>query len=161
MSALFGAEDHARLAALRTAHYPADRNRVDAHLTLFRHLPPSIEAELRARLADAARAPPPAAAIAGVVDLGGGTALRVDSPALAAIREDLADAFHASLTPQDRAPWRPHVTIQNKADPAAAHQLRRALSAGFRRRPLAIAGLAAWRYRDGRWELASRHPFRG
>ncbi|MGV3478558.1 MAG: 2'-5' RNA ligase family protein [Sphingobium sp.] len=161
MSALFGANDHARLTALRTAHYPAERNQLDAHLTLFHHLPPSVAPELRARLGEAARAPPPEATITGIMDLGRGTALAVFSPVLEDIREALADAFHSLLLPQDRAPWRPHVTIQNKVKPMAAHALQRSLSAVFKPRPLAISGLAAWHYRNGSWEVASRHPFRG
>jgi len=158
---LFGAEDRARLTALRAAHYPADRNRLDAHLTLFHHLPPSIEPELRTRLAEAVRVAAPPATIAGILDLGRGTALRVECPVLEAIRDRLADAFDTLLMPQDRAAWRPHVTIQNKVEPAVARALQRSLSAGFQRRPIMIAGLAAWHYRDGPWELASRHPFRG
>jgi 2'-5' RNA ligase len=95
------------------------------------------------------------------MDLGGGTALRIDSPKLEDIRERLADAFHRLLLPQDRAGWRPHVTIQNKVEPAAAKALQHALQRDFRPHPLTIAGLAAWRYRDGLWEALSRHPFRG
>ena len=37
----------------------------------------------------------------GIIDLGEGTALRVESEALAAIREELADAFAGLLMPQD------------------------------------------------------------
>ena len=161
MSALFGARDHTWLTALRTEHYPAERNRLDAHLTLFHHLPPSVAPELRSRLAQAARTRVPEARITGIMDLGRGTALRVSSPVLEDIREMLADAFHSLLTPQDCAPWRPHVTIQNKVEPMAAHTLQRSLSAGFKPRSLAISGLAAYYYRDGPWEVASRHPFRG
>lgn len=145
---------------MRREHYPPELNRVPAHLTLFRHLPPSIEAELASRLAAATAAPPPPAEIAGIIDLGEGTALRVESDALVAIRESLADAFHGLLTPQDRAPWRPHVTIQNKVPPRAARQLQQRLRAGFAPRPLAIRALASWRYRDGPWEPLRTHPFR-
>lgn len=161
MSALFGARDHAWLTALRSEHYPPERNRLEAHLTLFHHLPPSVAAELRGRLAEAARARPPEATITGIMDLGRGTALIVSSPMLEDIRDALADAFHSLLTPQDRTPWRPHVTVQNKVEPMAARALQRSLSMGFKPRPLAISGLAAWYYRDGPWEVASCHPFRG
>ncbi|MBY8823039.1 2'-5' RNA ligase family protein [Sphingomonas colocasiae] len=143
VSALFGASDHARLTALRTEHYPAERNRLDAHLTLFHHLPPSVAPELRARLGEAARARPPEAMITGIMDLGRGTAYAVSSPPLEDIRDALADAFDPLLIPQDRAPWRPHVTIQNKVEPMAARALQRSLSAGFKPRPLTISGLAA------------------
>jgi hypothetical protein len=134
---------------------------VPAHLTLFAHLPPSIESELGRRLAAAASAPPPRARVAGVMDLGTGTAFRVESDALTEIHAGLADAFHGLLTPQDRAPWHPHVTIQNKVEPRAARRLQTLLRATFRPRPLAIRGLASWRYRGGPWEPLGRYMFRG
>jgi hypothetical protein len=134
---------------------------VPAHLTLFRHLPPAVEGELGRRLAAYAAAPAPAAAIAGVIDLGGGTALRVESEGLEDIRHDLALALRGLLTPQDLAPWRPHVTIQNKVEPKEARALQARLRAGFERRPLAIRGLAAWRYLEGPWEPVKSWTFRG
>jgi hypothetical protein len=132
-----------------------------AHLTLFRQLPPSVETELDGRLAAYARTAPPAASVAGIMDLGEGTALKVESEALEDIRYDLAESLHGLLTPQDAAPWRPHVTIQNKVDPGEARRLQQALRAGFRVRPLAIRALATWRYRDGMWEPVKTYPFRG
>jgi hypothetical protein len=134
---------------------------VPAHLTLFRQLPPSVEAELDRRLALYARTPPPVAAIAGIMDLGEGTALRVESEELEDMRADLAAALHGLLTPQDAAPWRPHVTIQNKVEPGEARSLQRKLEAEFRPRPLAIRALASWRYRDGPWEAIKTYSFRG
>ena len=160
VTALFGPGDDGWLQQLRRDHYPAALNRVPAHLTLFRHLPPSLESELSARLAAATTAPPPPAAVAGIVDLGQGTALRVDSPALEAIRDDLAEAFHGLLMPQDQAAWRPHITIQNKVEPREARRLQQALGARFEPRPLAIRALASWRYRNGSWEKLKTHPFR-
>jgi hypothetical protein len=160
VTALFGAGDDGWLQQLRRTHYPPERNRVPAHLTLLRQLPPSLEAELSSRLAAATAAPPPAATIAGIMDLGEGTALRVESPALDEIREALADAFFGLLTPQDLAAWRPHVTIQNKVEPREARALQQRLSAGFEPRPLAIRALASWRYADGPWLPLKTHAFR-
>ncbi len=160
VTALFGPGDDGWIQALRRAHYPAELNHVPAHLTLFRHLPPSLEAELSRRLAEAASAPPPRAEITGIIDLGEGTALRVASPELEQIRDDLAEAFHGLLMPQDQAPWRPHITIQNKVDPREARALQRQLRASFEPRPLAIRALASWRYLGGPWQALRTHPFR-
>ena len=157
---MFGDGDNGWLQQLRRTHYPPERNRVPAHLTLFRQLPPSLEAELAQRLTAAAAAPPPGATIAGIVDLGEGTALRVESEALAAIRGELADAFQGLLTPQDLTLWRPHVTIQNKVEPRDAKRLQQQLRATLEPRPLAIRALATWRYRDGPWEPLRTHSFR-
>jgi hypothetical protein len=160
VTATFGDGDNGWLQELRRAHYPPERNRVPAHLTLFRQLPPSVEGELGRRLARAAAARAPRATIARVIDLGEGTALGVESPELEAIRGELAEALHGLRTPQDQAPWRPHVTIQNKVAPREARALQQRLRAGFEPRPLAIRGLAAWRYLDGPWEPIRSWSFR-
>ena len=161
VTALFAPGDDGWLQELRRAHYPPDRNRVPAHLTLFRQLPPSIERELSRRLAAAAAAPPPRAALAGEIDLGEGTALRVESEDLEDLRHGLAEALHGLLTPQDQAPWRAHVTVQNKVEPREARALQQQLRATFVPRPLEIRALATWRYLGGPWEKIRDFPFRG
>ncbi|HZG07622.1 MAG TPA: 2'-5' RNA ligase family protein [Allosphingosinicella sp.] len=146
---------------MRRAHFPPERNQVPAHLTLFHHLPPDLARELDRRLAVLAAEPAPRAAIASVMDLGAGTALRIESRELEEMRGELAQAFHGLLTPQDQAPWRPHITIQNKVEPREAKRLQQQLRATFEPRPLAIRGLASWRYLGGPWETIKRYSFRG
>ena len=160
VTALFGAEDHAYLDGLRRQHFPPERNQLAAHLTLFHHLSPEIAPELKRRLNDLTRGQPaPQAWLGGVMSLGRGIAFRVESPELQAIRADLADAFATLLTPQDRAGWRPHVTIQNKVAANVARALHDELSATYQRRPLKIAGLASWWYRGGPWDSHTVHKF--
>ena len=160
VSALFGREDQAFFDRERAAHFPPERNQLAAHLTLFHHLPPSIEHELGRRLAEETRGvPAPDARLAGVMSLGRGVAYRIDSPGLASIRAALAEAFAGLLTPQDQAGWRAHVTIQNKVAPAEAKALLRDLEDGFRPRPLRLAALASWWYRGGPWEPIGRYAF--
>ena len=57
VTALFGDGDNGWLQQLRRENYPPGLNRVPAHLTLFRHLPPSVEVELGRRLARAVASP--------------------------------------------------------------------------------------------------------
>jgi hypothetical protein len=161
VTATFGDGDNGWLQELRRTHYPIERNQVPAHLTLFRQLPPSVDAELGRRLAHYASAAPPRAAITGVMDLGQGTALRVESEELEDIRYDLALALRGLLTPQDMTSWRPHITIQNKVEPREARTLQKALRATFDPRPLSIRALASWRYLGGPWEPLKTHVFRG
>ena len=160
VSALLGAQDFAWLDDLRRRHYPVQHNRLPAHLTLFRHLPPSVAAELRQRLTQATRTGRPAAKAVGPVDLDGGVAIRIASPALEAIRADLADALFSLLMPQDQAGWQPHVTIQNKVPAAEGRALAKRLAATFVPRAVRIDGLAVWSYRGGLWGPVSRHMFR-
>ena len=161
VTATFGDGDNGWLQQLRRTHYPPERNQVPAHLTLFRHLAPSLESEVGRRIAGYAAAPAPRATIAGIMDLGQGTALRVDSEELEDMRYDLALALQGMLTPQDAAPWRPHVTIQNKVEAREARRLQAQLRATFEPRPLAIRGLALWRYLGGPWEPVKSWTFRG
>jgi hypothetical protein len=160
LTAALGDADFAWADALRRAHFPSDRNVVPAHLTLFHHLPPSVEGELLDRMKRACAGAAPAARIARVLNLGGGVAFGIDSPDLMALRDDLADAFAGLLTPQDRATPRLHITVQNKVPAAEAKRLAEELARGFRPRPLRIAGLSAWRYRDGPWEAVKTVRFR-
>lgn len=160
VTALFAAADQAWFDSLRRAHYPAERNRLPAHLTLFHHLPPSQVAEVKHRLSlETHGVARPPATLREPYSLGSGVAWRIESAALADIRARLGEAFAGLLVPQDMAGWRPHVTIQNKVAPDTARALLAAMRAGFRARPVTITGLAAWWYRDGRWEPLSRHMF--
>ena len=89
VTALLGDADFAWADGLRRAHFPAERNRVAAHLTLFHHLAPSLGDELARRLvAETRQEPPPPARIAGVMRLAQGTAFRVDSAELEVIRAE-------------------------------------------------------------------------
>jgi hypothetical protein len=160
VTALLGRGDQALFDGLRREHYPPERNVLAAHLTLFHHLPPSVEDELKRRLTEATRGQrAPAAKAAGLMSLGRGVAVKIESPGLAAIRHELCAAFAGLLTLQDAGGWRPHVTIQNKVAPSLAKLLLGALSKDFRPREVGIAGLAAWWYRGGPWEPISRHMF--
>ncbi|QDP20466.1 2'-5' RNA ligase family protein [Sphingomonas xanthus] len=161
VTAEFGRTDFAWLDGLRRAHYPPERNRVPAHLTLFHALPPSAVDSARRQLALASSAPPPRAMIAGLMKLGGGVAFRVVSEDLDAIRADIADHFHGMLGAQDAQGWRPHVTIQNKASAEEARTLFATLDRDFEPRALEIAALALHRYVAGPWETVGRYPFRG
>lgn len=162
VTAALGAEDFAWLDGQRRAYFPPERNQLSAHLTMFHALPPSAEAEAGHLLSELARdRPPPRATVAGLMNLGRGVAYRIVSDELEAVRREIAEHFRGSLTAQDGQGWRPHVTVMNKAEPAAAKALLRELEASFRPRPLAIAGLELHRYLGGPWERLGRWMFRG
>ena len=161
VAAILAPADLAWADGLRRAHFPPERNRLPAHLTLFHHLPPSAGDELARRLRVIAAAPRPAAEVDRVRKLGGGVALDVRTPDLVAMRAALADGFAGQLTPQDAAGWRPHITIQNKVTAAAAAALHAALSRDFRPRPIGIAGIATHHYVEGDWQPIARFMFRG
>lgn len=152
VTALFGREDFAWADALRRAHFPPERNVLRAHLTLFHHLPPSVDREVCGLLKELTRSAPPVAQLASVYSLGGGVAYRIDSDDLAELRAHIADRFAPLLMPQDRNPWRAHITVQNKVKADVARTLLAELLIDFVPRPIVVAGLAAWWYRGGPWE---------
>jgi 2'-5' RNA ligase len=147
---------------LRREHYPPERNQVEAHVTLFHALPPSLKGELGDRLAAAVRdhAPIPAR-LEGVMPFGRGTALAISSPEMLALREDLAERFYGLLTPADEHPPRLHATIQNKVSLEEAKALQAQLAPQIEPRNFRFAGLALHRYRGGPWEFVKRWSFRG
>jgi hypothetical protein len=147
---------------LRRAHYPAHRNRVPAHVTLFHALPPSCEEELRDALADVSRQHAPVSArLEGSMALGRGTALAIVSPTMLTLRAGLARRFERLLTPQDAHEPRLHVTVQNKVSANGAKRLQAELSRTVEPRDFRFPGLALHRYRDGPWEAVRRWSFRG
>ncbi|RKK01996.1 2'-5' RNA ligase family protein [Pseudoroseomonas wenyumeiae] len=151
-----------RLDALRRAHFPPERNYLSAHLTLFHALPGAMLAEISANLETlAAGTPPPALHFAGLRSLGRGVAFTVESPALVRLRGLLASAWHGLLGAQDRQGFRPHVTVQNKVEPAAARALLAELENDFTSWEGQGVSLLLWHYRGGPWEPAGTFALTG
>lgn len=147
---------------LRRQHFPPERNFLDAHVTLFHALPAFAEAEVtRAMAALAALQAPIPARVDGLINLGRGTALRIHSPAMLALRDQLAQQFHGLLTAQDQHRPRLHITIQNKVAPAAARALIDTLAPAMDAREFAFCGLELHRYLGGPWQRVRDFPFRG
>lgn len=147
---------------LRREHYPAHRNKLAAHVTLFHSFAPSLREELRGVLAlMAGEYLPPPARIHRIMRLGGGTALAIESPGMLGIRERIADHFHGALTVQDSHEPQLHITIQNKVSRQEADALQRALEATMEPRKFVFRGLELHFYRDTFWEALGRWSFRG
>ena len=147
---------------LRRAHFPPERNRLRAHVTLFHSFAPSLREELpRFLAAMAAEFIPPPAEVSGLMDLGKGTAIVISSPGLLAVRQLIADRFHDMLTAQDRGGKKLHITIQNKVPRDAALALQKALAPTIARRRFAFTGLGLHIYRNPLWEPVGTWSFRG
>lgn len=148
--------------ALRTAHFPPERNHLHAHVTLFHSFAPTLFAELQTLLPRIAREhAPPDAELTGLMNLGKGTALAIRSPGMLAIRERIADHFHGALTAQDLHEPRLHITIQNKVTPEAAKALQRELDGTFALKTFTFRGLELHRYLGGPWKAVGQWRFRG
>jgi len=91
--------------------------------------------------------------------LGRGVAYRLASEELAAVHGLLRAEVVDHLTAQDAQPFRPHVTVQNKATPEEARRTLAELTAGFTPYDVEAVGLDLWRYDGGPWTSLRRHPF--
>jgi 2'-5' RNA ligase len=151
----------ARFQAWRDALFPPGRTQVAAHLTLFHRLPGEALPAIAAAVAERAPAGQINALAASPRFLGRGFAVDIEAPALVALHTGLARAWSPWLTPQDRQRFHPHVTLQNKADPAAARKAYAAFSADFVPFAIRIEGIDLFVYRGGPWEPAGTVPFTG
>ena len=153
---------HARFTALRDEHFPPERNYLEAHVTLFHALPGPCEGEVRSVCERMARdyAPIPGEVI-GLMSLGRGTAIKLESQAMLRVRDRLAEGFHGLLTQQDQHRPRLHVTIQNKVSGKEAKALQAQMEGTIQPRSFAFPGLSLFRYRGGPWDHVKTFAFRG
>ena len=153
---------HRTFTALRRAHFPPERNFLEAHVTLFHAFAPSLLDELRSFVPQIVREfAAPEGEITGLMDLGKGTAIRLHSPGLLAIRALIAEHFHGALTDQDLHEPRPHITIQNKVTKEEARALQAELAPQIEHRRFRFPALELHLYQGGPWEFVKGFPFRG
>ena len=128
-------------------------------MTLFHALPGEQLGRVRDELASVSRRPPFDVRVTGVRFLGRGVALDLDARELTELRASLAAAFAPWLTRQDAQWSRPHVTVQNKVEPAVARALHTQLAATFRPASVRARGLGRWRYLGGPWAAEQAFDF--
>jgi len=147
---------------LRRAHFPAERNFIPAHVTLFHHLPgpqvDGIKADLRRVCRDTGMLD---LDVHAVKSIGRGCAYQIRSRGLDELRDRLADLWADWLIPQDRQGFKPHVTVQNKVTPAVAKETLMQLQSGFTPFTARGEGLLLWRYLGGPWEKVADVGFAG
>lgn len=142
---------------LRKQHFPASINYLDAHVTLFHHLPP-VAAITDLLTTVTARQPVISLAVTEVMKLGRGVAYRLQSRDLQQLQTYLKQQWQPWLTPQDRQGFRPHVTVQNKVDAATADALFAELTTSFQPFAAEGIGLSLWEYRGGPWHHLQDYP---
>lgn len=145
---------------LRQTHFPPARNKVPAHLTLFHALPGEhVQTVVHTLRAASGRRASFRMDVRSPWSLGRGVAYRLASPELEELRRELAEAFAPWLTRQDQAPFRPHITVQNKVEPSEAKALLEQLQQEFEPFPVFAEGLLLWRYLGGPWGAVERFDF--
>jgi len=155
------ADSFAMLDGLRRRYFPADRNVVPAHVTLF-HALPGGEGErlVRDLNREVSRHSAFDLSYPSLRFLGRGVAINVLGDGLLTLRQRLAELWRPCLGAQDRAGYRPHVTIQNKVAAGEARALFASLSEGWRSFDGRAEGLLLWRYLGGPWGSVAEFVFR-
>ncbi len=153
----------ARFTALRQAHFPAHRNWLDAHITLFHALPGErLQQVLEDVTRRAAVTSPFILHVDRVLFLGGGVAYAIASADAEQLRRTLAEGWEALLSRQDRAWHGPlHITVQNKVPSTVARALHDERVRDFAPERILATGLDVWHYEGGPWRLAASVPFNG
>ena len=145
---------------LRQLHFPAARNFIAAHVTLFHSLPddPSVWLELERLAQTKSRL---SAEVTGLRSLGKGVAFTLASPVLQGVHAGLANAFSPWLSAQDRQKFMPHVVVQNKVPAEAARALLESLRWSFMRKQVEACGVDLWEYLGGPWRHLETYRFLG
>jgi 2'-5' RNA ligase len=144
--------------ALRELYFPAHANYLDAHITLFHHLPLG-EPGITATLKDLTQRGPLILTVAGIVNFGKGVAYTLVADELQILHQQLQQAFDPWLIKQDRQPLRPHITVQNKVTAFKAQNVHEALLHDFVPYEIRAIGLQTWRYLHGPWKALATYPF--
>ena len=145
--------------ALRKEHFPPERNFLDAHITLFHKLPGEEEPSIKAKLQEISSHSALTLSFSSLRFLGKGVAINVESSELLEIRRRLATTWLDWLEAQDKQPFKPHVTVQNKATPKEAKRLLEQLQHTWVPLTGKGTGFLLWRYLGGPWELLEKFPF--
>lgn len=144
--------------SLREKYFPAHANYLDAHITLFHHLPADQPA-IRESLSLFVRRKPITLQVTGVSCFGKGVAFTLYAAALLALHKEMQAAFEPWLIRQDRQALRPHITVQNKVTALKAQQLYEKLKEGFSPFSFSTTGLHTWKYLKGPWKAQEMFPF--
>lgn len=154
------AESYAFFDALRRKHFPAERNFLAAHITLFHNLPGSRREQIENDLNDACRRYKTfPLRFSGWLFLGRGSAIEVESAELNRLRDELKNKWNEWLSAQDSQKFKPHITVQNKVAPDVARLLFNELSADWSERVGVGIGVELWQYLNGPWKLAKEYEF--
>jgi len=134
---------------LRERHFPAERNFLKAHLTLFHKLPDN---DYTLRYLNTFKRASFDMEVTTLINIGAGVAYRLEGEQLKSLRAVLSKEFMDVLSPQDRQGFRGHVTVQNKTSPEAARTLLAKLTQDFTPFTVKALGLDVWEYLGGPWQ---------
>lgn len=142
----------------RKAHYPAYANFLQAHLTLFHHLP-AAEPAIAASLIKFSKKKNITLQVTGLKNMGNGVAYHIVSRELSALHRSMQKVFAPWLIPQDKQQLWPHITIQNKVTSYKAQLLYEQLNDAFIPFEVTATGIDSWLYLHGPWMHVNTYMF--
>lgn len=153
------AEAAAYFTDLRKQNFPSERNYLDAHLTLFHHLPGDQQSVFDMIKTVCSHQKPMLLQVTQVVSIGAGVAFKLECDDLKKLHKNMQQQFQQWLKPQDKQALWPHITIQNKVDRQVAVELKEKLSLDFKPFEIEGLGLSVWEYLNGPWNLLETIDF--
>jgi hypothetical protein len=143
---------------LRATHFPAHANYLNAHITLFHHLP-SNEPFIREKLLEFSNHATITLRVHELCYLGSGVAYSLRSKELQQLHAEMQDVFMPWLNTKDLLDLWPHITVQNKVTAFKAQQLFEKLQEDFIPFEIKATGINTWLYLKGPWKAIETFPF--
>lgn len=154
-------ESFARTNAWRTRYYPANRNYLTAHITLYHSIPGTLQdwslAELK-KIAEDTEAFP--LEFQAWERNSGYVGIKIEETRLLQLKARLDDVFRDHLLLQDKQRLKPHVTVTNKVTLQEAKLCAEELARDFVPWTGEALGFHLAIYRKGPWEALASLPFR-
>jgi len=149
---------HNYFTTLRTQYFPKYCNYLEAHLTLFHHLPADVDS-INETVQQVCKRDNMLLEITGINNTGNGVAFTIASASLQQIHTELQQSFAPYLINRDKGDFLPHITIQNKVTAFKAKQTTDILLQDFKPFTAQGIGIDSWLYLGGPWEKKKEYRF--
>lgn len=144
--------------SLRQKYFPANRNFIDAHFTLFHALANELTVSSTVTKICSNQASF-VMNVTALVSIGNGVAFKIESRELMQLHKTLQNKWLEFLSNQDKQKLWPHITIQNKVPANEAKYVLSELQKNFRPFSLPAKGLQLWEYLNGPWRFVDEFLF--
>ncbi|KAA5532092.1 2'-5' RNA ligase family protein [Taibaiella lutea] len=145
--------------SMRKNYFPNHANYLDAHLTLFHHLP-SNNHFIMDTLQGFIHKPCFRLTVSHLVNFEKGIAFNLHSEELKELHTAMQEAFDPFLKKHDKKPLWPHITIQNNVTAFKAQRTLEILQQDFQPFEVVATGISVWYYIGGPWRPNMFIPFR-
>lgn len=144
--------------SLRQKYFPAERNFIDAHLTLFHALANELTVTNTVKEICGHQSSF-VITVKALVSIGNGVAFTIESQELMQLHKSLQNKWLEFLSNQDKQKLWPHITIQNKVPVNEAKCVLNELQKNFKPFFLPAKGLQLWEYLNGPWRFVDEFLF--